>query len=288
VVVNSESGKSFTLNRQKHVYSIGACDPFQKPAGNVSCHIEPTSQTSHLFGHLVHKYRVTMVCSVLPKSTITGEIWAASDMPAPPSPGYLDGNAASLEAEMSKIKGMPLAYKLDYQNTPAGDIKVESYPTEINEDTLEASVFSIPSDFHKGETRVASGMPSTGFPLGDGMPLDGMSAVTDEMATGSSDSSPVAGLLGGGGGGGDMSSMLGNMSPAELQKLLGSLQGGGGGSSALSGMSGDQLQQMLGSLQGAGGGLGGGGGGGGLSDMVNPQMLQQLSAMMNSMTDDDE
>jgi hypothetical protein len=289
VVVNSESGKSFTLNRQTMAYSVGPYDPFQQAAGDVTCKITPSHQTQSLLGYTVEGYNVAMTSSVLPKAEISGEIWAAPSLPTPPSPDYTGGPAAAVQDQMEKIEGMPLAYTIMYRNTPAGDIRVDSYATSISENNLTAATFQIPSEFHQGVTRMATKNPTTGFPLGDGMPLDSMSAVTSAMATGDDGGGDAgAGMLGGAGGG-NMSQMLSNMSPQEMQQLMSMAQGmggagaGGGGADALSGMSPAQLQQMMSAV----GGGSGGGGGGDMSSMINPQMLQQLSGEMQSLLNDD-
>lgn len=291
VVVNAESGKSFTLNRQTMAYSIGPYDPFQQAAGGVTCRITPSHETHSLLGYRLQAYNVEMTSSVLPKSQIDGQIWAAPDLPTPPSAGYSGGPAAAVQDQMDKIKGMPLAYTIIYHDTPAGDIKIESYATSIKENDLSATTFEIPSEFHKGQTRMAMKTPSSGFPLGDGMPLDSMNPVTSAMATG--DAADGAGMMGGAGGG-DASQMLSNMSPQEMQALMSMAQGmgggmggsGGGGADGLSGMSPAQLQQMLSAL-GGGGSSGGGGDAGGMSSMINPQMLQQLNGEMQSLLNDD-
>lgn len=318
VIINAKAGHALTIDNVKKRYSIGPYDPFQKAAGNMTCHIEPTSETAGMLGYIVHKYAVTMTATVLSKATITGEIWATTGLPTPPDPGYLTGNAVEFQTEMAKIKGMPLAYKLTYANTPAGDISVVSYATSIKNDKLSEADFEVPDGYQRGSTRVATGMPSAGFPLGDGMPLDSNSPVTDQMATGNGPA--VAGNLGGGTG--DLSKLLGNMSPQQMQQLMGSLGGGGGAGSAdagaLGGMSPQVLQQLLGSLGGGlggsgggagsadGGGLGGmspqvlqqllgslggmsgGSGGGDSSSLISPQMLQQLSGLMQQLNDSDQ
>lgn len=287
VVVNSESGKSFTLNRQTMAYSIGPYDPFQKAAGDMTCRVRATGRTGNYLGHRVEIYEMAMTSSVLPKSTISGEIWAAPDMPTPPSPGYTSGPAAAFQSQMDKVKGMPLVYNVVYHNTPAGDIKVNSYATEIHEKQLSMADFSIPDGFHKGATRMATKSPSAGMPLGDGMPLDSMSAVTSAMATGdmgAAGGGDMSAMLGGAGGG-DMSSMLKGMSPEQMQQLMQMAQGmggagGGGDMSGMSGMSPQMLQQMMGGS--------GGSGGGDMSSMINPQMLQQLSSQLQSLMSDDQ
>lgn len=285
VVVNAESGRSFTLNRNTKTYSVGPYDPFQQAAGQMTCRIRATQRKASLLGYPVDIYEMSMTSSVLPKSEISGEIWAAPGLPTPPVPGYTTGNAAGFQSEMSKIKGMPLAYTVVYHNTPAGDIKVVSYATKIDDQPIEAADFTIPSDFHRGTTRMATKTPSTGYPLGDGMPLDSMNAVTSAMATGSGGGGDISGMTGGGAGGGDMSQMLSGMSPEELQKLLAMAQGmsgGSGGESGMGGVSPQQLQEMMKGMSG-----GGGGSAGDTSGMMNPQMLQQLNAEMQSLMNDD-
>jgi hypothetical protein len=301
VVVNADSGKSFTLDRQTHKYSIGMYNPFQKAAGDFSCQITPTAETQTMLGHTVRRYLLTMKSSVLPKSDITGEMWAAPDLPTPPSADYGSGPAGDFGSEMSKVKGMPLGYQILFKNTPAGDIRVVSYATEIDTTTLSASVFKIPDDFQKGTTQTAESVPSTGFPLGDGMPLDGMGPVTDQMATGGGDS-PVntQQMMGGmptgdmqkmlgsmGGGSGSAAGGLGGMSAADLQKMLGSMGGGsGGGGDALGGMSTADLQKMIAGMTGGSEGLGGGGGADDGGD--SGQSMQQLSSELQSLMSQDQ
>ncbi|BDI31164.1 hypothetical protein CCAX7_32150 [Capsulimonas corticalis] len=351
-VVNAESGNQFTLNRQTLSYSIGPYDPFQKAAGSMTCSITPTSQTQQMLGHPVRRYAVTLTSSVLPNSPIAGEIWAASDLPTPPAGGFIDGPAAMLQSEMSKIKGMPLAYRLVYRNTQAGDITITSYATQIKQDTLAATAFMIPSSYHKGTTRTDTVTPSTGFPLGDGMPLDSMTPVTDDVATGQAapeqNLSPQSLGLGGGnplqalglGGANPMQALgqggvnpmqalsiggtnplqalgLGGSNPMQALTNLGGSNpmqalglGGGNSGQALSGMSGAGLQKLLSSLGGLGVGssnqgllgvspgdlsqlMGAAGSGDstGIGDIAgmlpSPQALQQLSAQMNSLLDED-
>ncbi|MCW3061913.1 MAG: hypothetical protein JWQ02_3734 [Capsulimonas sp.] len=266
-VINADSGNQFTLNRQTQAYSVGPYDPFQKAAGTMTCTITPTDQTQSMLGRTVRRYAVTMTSSVLPSSAIQGEIWAAPDLPTPPVPGFTDGTAAAMQAEMSKVKGMPLAYRLVYHNTPAGDITLTSYATQIREDTLTASTFTIPSSYHKGMTRTDTGMPSTGFPLGDGMPLDSMTAVTDDVATGKAlpGSGQSLQARGGLGGANPMQALssLGGSNPMQALGLGGGnpmqalgLGGGTNGAGALGGVSPAALQQLVAAFSGSGAGTG--------------------------------
>ncbi len=181
VIVNSTSGHAVTMNRLTHKYSIGPYNPFQKAVGDATCTISPTSDTSTLLGYRVRCYDVSMTSSLLPHSNIAGEIWAAPDLPSPPDPGYVSGPAVGFQQEMDRIRGMPLAYSLVFSNTPAGDIRVTSTATSVHRNTLSTADFLIPSDYARGATQSPSLMPSTGYPLGDGMPLDSLSAVTSEM-----------------------------------------------------------------------------------------------------------
>jgi hypothetical protein len=212
ILVNSESGNQVTMNNLTHTYSIGPYNPFQKAAGDMTVHIYPTSQKASMLGHIVDRYMITMTSSILPKSQIGGDMWSAPDLPTPPSMGYTGGIAAGFQSEMSKVKGMPLAFRLVYTNTEAGDISVMSYATSISTSPIELSEFRIPDDFHKGEVQTATVTPSAGYPLGDGLPLDSSSAVTDDMI----------------GAGNDSSGATGGLSPGALQGLLGGMSGGGG------------------------------------------------------------
>jgi hypothetical protein len=232
ILVNSESGNQVTMNNLTHTYSIGPYNPFQKAAGDMTVHIYPTSQKASMLGHTVVRYMITMTSSILPKSQIGGDMWAAPDMPTPPSMGYTGGFAGGFQSEMSKVKGMPLAFRLVYTNTEAGDRSVMSYATSINSSPIELSEFRIPDDFHKGNVQTATITPSAGYPLGDGLPLDSTSPVTDDMI-----------------GAGDDGSGAGGVSSGALQGLLGGLGGSGGqggsGAGDAAGMVSPQMLQQL-------------------------------------------
>jgi hypothetical protein len=261
ILVNSVTGNEVTMNNQTHTYSIGPYDPFQKAAGNITCVIQPTSQRATMLGHVVNRYLVTMTSSVLPKSQISGDIWSAPDLPTPPSIGYSGGLAAGFESQMSKVKGMPLAYRLLYTNTPCGNISVMSYATSIDTALIPYETFRIPDSFHKGTVQTATVTPSAGFPLGDGVPLDSSGPVTDDMI----------GL-----GGGDSS---------DLSGLLGSMSGGGSG-----GMSASALSGLLGAAGGQSGGTASAGTGAAassLGNLINPQMLKQLQQELQALTSGD-
>ena len=232
ILVNSVNGNQVTMNNLSHTYSIGTYNPFQKAAGNMTMQITPTSQTATMLGHTVDRYLISMTSSILPKSRIYGDLWAAPDMPTPPAAGYTGGMAAGFEQQMSQVRGMPLAFRMMYTNTGCGNISVLSYATSINPSTLPMSDFRIPDGFHKGVVQTATVTPSAGYPLGDGLPLDSTSPVTDDML--------------GGSGGGD----------AGLQGLLGGMTGQSGlsaGDSISPGML-KQLQSELKQLQDMGSG----------------------------------
>jgi hypothetical protein len=289
VVVNGATGHALTINHQTHQYTVERYNPFQASAGTFTCRITPTSETAPMFGHIVRRYMIALTSSVLPKSQISGEIWAAPDLPTPPSAGFTDGMGAMFQSEMAKVKGMPLAYKLIYRNTPEGDITVTSYATGVEEEPLMASVFQAPPGYQSGATRTATAIPSAGFPLGDGMPLDSVAQVTSEMALGNSQ--PTA-----------------DQGPIDLNKLIasasnsGATQGSGradeqGMSQALSGLSGGNASRLPNGMSSAdiskllssftGSQMPSGAGGDDLSSLLNPQMLQQLNTELQSLLNDD-
>lgn len=256
VIINTSSGHSATINRQTQTYAIGAYDPVQKTAGQIACRIEPAGKTSMILGHKVDGYSVTLTLSVLPNCPVTGVIWAAPDLPTPPPSGFTGPVSAGFEAQMAKVKGLPLSYQIDFKNTPAGDISIESNAVSISDAPLTAAVFDIPSGYHQGKVQTATAMPSAGMPLGDGMPLDTIGGVSGDVASG----------------GGDAGG-LGAVSASSLQQLLGSLGGSGGTQ-----ISPQQLNQALGMLGQSGGSNSGG----------SPVNLQQLSTMLNSLLNGDE
>ncbi len=273
VVANGVSGQQFTLDKATHKFSLGAYDPFQKVAGSFGFQITPTGVTTTMLGHTVQKYAIAMTSSVLSKSAISGELWAAPDLPAPPASKFASGSvAAGFGAQMAKVRGLPLAYTLTYSGTPMGDYSVSSMPTSISENPLSASVFRIPSDYSQGAVQTGQQMPSAGFPLGDGMPLD--------MGSASGLASSALGLNSGvdaNSGGVDASAL----SSGSVQQLLGSLGG------------------LLGSL--AGSSLGGNTGAAStpsagatgidtssLGNLISPQMIQQMTSQLQSLLGSDD
>ncbi|HEX5323086.1 MAG TPA: hypothetical protein VFW40_04815, partial [Capsulimonadaceae bacterium] len=290
LVVNSATGRALTINHQTHQYSVGAYDPFQASAGSFTCRITPTSESAPMLGHTVRRYLIEMTSSVLPKSQISGEIWAAPDLPTPPMTDLTSGAGVVFQKEMAKVKGMPLAYKLLYRNTPAGDIAVTSYATSLRDAPLMASVFQAPAGYRPGSTRTATNSPSAGFPLGDGMPLDSLSQVTNEMALGQSPSPADQGpidlnkLIASASSGGTSES-YGQPDGQGMSQALSGLTGGGNSGQRLGGMSSGEISQLLNSF--TGGQTAAGGSGGDMSSLLNPQMLQQLNAELQSLLNDD-
>lgn len=262
VIINTASAHTATINRQAQTYAIGPYDPFQKAAGDVTCEIRPTGQTTNILGYRADGYAITLHLSVLPNSPVTGMIWATQELPAPPPTGFTGPVSKRFEEEFAKVKGMPLSYKIGFENTAAGNIDIESNAVSISDAPLSAEVFEIPSSFHEGKVQTATAMPTAGIPLGDGMPLDTVGAIGSDVA-----SDP------GGAGAGS------GISDQALQQLLGQL--GGGSGSAGSGVSAQQLNQLLSQMGGSGGGSGSGSGLGNVN-------IGQLSQMMNSLLNGDD
>lgn len=291
LVVNSASGDALTINRLTHRYSVGPYDPFSSSSGSFTCHISPTDEHATMFGQTVRRYLVTLTSSVLPNSPISGEIWAAPNLPTPPEAGFAGGSGAMFQAEMSKVKGMPLAYKLIYKNTPAGDITVTSYATSLEKTTLSAAAFRAPAGYEPGRVQTASSMPSTGFPLGDGLPLDSLAPVTNEMALGQSHEADDDGAI-------DLNKLIASANGGETSggESAGAEQSAGGLGQMLQGMAGadsgqlpsgvssGDLSQLLAGL--SGGDMPAGMSAGDLQNLLNPQMLQQLRAELNSLLND--
>ena len=264
------SGQQFTLDKATHKFSLGAYDPFQKTAGSFGFQITPTGVTTTMLGHTVQKYAIAMTSSVLSKSAISGELWAAPDLPAPPSAKYASGSvAAGFGAQMAKVRGLPLAYTLNYGGTPMGNISVSSMPTSISENPLSASVFRIPSDYSQGAVQTGQQMPSAGFPLGDGMPLDTGSA--SGMA--SSALGLIPGASADGSGGVDASAL----SSGSAQQLLGSLSG------LLGSLAGSSLGGGTGTEPTPGAGTTGGIDTSNLGNLISPQMIQQMTSQLQSL-----
>jgi len=291
MVVDSATGHAMTINHQTHQYSVGQYNPFQASAGTFTCRISPTTETAPMLGHTVRRYLIALTSSVLPKSQISGEIWAAPGLLTPPAAGFTDGMGAMFQSEMAKVKGMPLAYKLVYRNTPAGDITVTSFATSLQESPLMASVFQAPASYRPGATQTATAMPSAGFPLGDGMPLDSMAQVTSEMALGNSQSPADQGPI-------DLNKLMSSMSNDSSDQSYSGSAGQGTGQAdmglpgvnagqMLSGMSSADIAKLLNSFTGGSGQIPSSADGSNLSSILNPQVLQQLNAELQSLLNDD-
>lgn len=291
LVVNSASGDALTIDRVTHRYSVGPYDPFQASSGSFTCHITPTDEHATLLGQPVRRYIVAMTSSVLPHSPISGEIWAAPNLPTPPDAGFAGGAGAMFQAEMAKVQGMPLAYRLVYKDTPAGDISVTSYATSIAKTALSEEAFRAPQGYEQGRVQTASGTPSAGFPLGDGLPLDSLAPVTNEMALGQShvataDQGPIDlnKLIAGANSGESGASGPSDSSASGLGQMLQGMAGSDSGQ-APGGVSPGDLGQLLSSL--SGGDMPAGMSAGDLQNLVNPQMLRQLQAELQSLLNDD-
>jgi hypothetical protein len=83
----------------------------------------------------------------MPGSLISGDIWAAPDLPQPSVSVLSAGPVASLQSQWKKIKGMPLQVLMTISGSPVGNTTVKVTTQAISTRPLPASVFAIPAGY---------------------------------------------------------------------------------------------------------------------------------------------
>lgn len=159
VIVDSASGKMISLNRVSHTYST---QPIKARAGNgMKVSLKPTGKTKTILGHLCHDYKLTMTSpSASGAMNITGDVWAAPDLPhlnAPPLSS--NGPGAAIAAQWSKIAGMPLQAVMTIGGSPVGKTTIRTTVRSVSMMPLPASVFAIPAGYRPGPAGMLPGMP---------------------------------------------------------------------------------------------------------------------------------
>ncbi len=151
VIVNKGSGQVTTLNRIAHTYSTQSyAAVYGRKQQGVTASVTPTGKTKTILGHSCRDYRLTMTSPALQGGQISGDLWAATDLPRPPIPTMAGGAGAALSGQWSKISGMPLVMTLVVSGSPAGKTTVTSRATAISTTPIPASAFAVPAGYKPG------------------------------------------------------------------------------------------------------------------------------------------
>lgn len=158
VIVDSAARRMITLNRVSHTYSTQPINASAVRGAKVS--LKPTGKTKTILGHLCRDYKLSMT-SASPSGpmTITGDIWAAPDLPRlPASPLGSSGPAAAMAAQWSKVNGMPLQAVMVIGGSPIGRTTVRTMVRSVSMMPVPASVFAIPAGYRPGPAGMMPGM----------------------------------------------------------------------------------------------------------------------------------
>lgn len=164
VIVDQASGKVTTLNRISHTYSTQPLSRSVNQAKNVQSTVKSTGRTKVILGHLCRDYRVSLLSAVGGASMkISGDIWAAPDLPRPAIAGA--GPLGALQGQWSKMSGMPLLTTLTSTGSAAGATTIRVAAQSVSKTPIPASTFTVPSGYKLGP---AYASPMMGGGMGAG------------------------------------------------------------------------------------------------------------------------
>lgn len=150
VIVDSAAGKMISLNRVAHTYSTQSLSA--KAGHGMKVSLKDTGKTKKILGHLCHDYKLNMTSpSASGAMTITGDVWAAPDLPrlaAPPLGN--NGPAAAIAAQWGKISGLPLQTVMVIGGSPMGKTTVRTVARSVSTTPVPASLFAIPAGYKPG------------------------------------------------------------------------------------------------------------------------------------------
>ncbi|BDI33267.1 hypothetical protein CCAX7_53180 [Capsulimonas corticalis] len=162
VLLDSVAKTLTTLSRESHTYTTRPYDPAKAQAASAgtSATITPAGDSKKLLGHVARHYKLTITTTSGPMAgtPIHGEVWAAPDLPQPPSLP-MPGPAGVLQSQLKKIKGFPLLTVIAIPNSPTGPITVKTVINSVSSATLPASTFAIPAGYKKSAPGAGVGMP---------------------------------------------------------------------------------------------------------------------------------
>lgn len=163
IIADLGANKVYTLNRGAHTYSA---QPYSAMAGRASgkgmnASLMATGKTKKILGHVCRSYHLSLTSASMPGSIISGDIWAAPDLPQPFASVLSAGPLAALQSQWKKIKGMPLQVLVTVSGSPVGNTTVKMTTRAISTGPLPASVFAIPTGYKPvapGANRSMGGM----------------------------------------------------------------------------------------------------------------------------------
>lgn len=122
-------------------------------------HVTPTGKTMMILGHVARLSKMTSENAAQGIKTV-GEIWAATDIPAPKSNPFAAQMGGVNMAEIAKIKGFPMKFKLTTTGGYTGKMTVSGVVTALSTKPLPSKTFAIPTGYRPG---------GPAFPMGSGM-----------------------------------------------------------------------------------------------------------------------
>ena len=155
-LADSKAHTMTMLNPATHQYSTSTFDPAGSAVAATQAQVTKTSKVKSLLGHPSTLYHV--VLQNLPGAgTAKADVWAANDLPQPPSLAA-NGPAAALMSAFHKIHGMPLLVTV-VANTPYGAVTVTSTVKSLVVAPISASEFRIPAGYKAAPAGAGVGGP---------------------------------------------------------------------------------------------------------------------------------
>jgi len=148
-IINTTEHKALSFDRASHTYMGEDFNPKLPPAGTPmpKVSVKDTGKSATLLGHPVHIWSVSVMPPQGPGS-LTGEIWAAKDIPSPPFDPLTKNPGSPLQAEMKKVSGYPVKVVL-HMKGPNGTSTMTQVATAISTQSVPASAFAVPSGYKK-------------------------------------------------------------------------------------------------------------------------------------------
>jgi len=122
-------------------------------------HITPTGKTMVILSHVARLSKMTSVNTAQGVTTV-GEIWSAPDVPALKSNPFAAQMGGMSMAEIAKIKGFPMKFKLTTTGGYTGKMTISGVVTSLSTTPLPSRTFAIPTGYRVG---------GPVFPMGGGM-----------------------------------------------------------------------------------------------------------------------
>ncbi len=160
-IVDQAAGKMTMINRTSHTYSTQPLGGVAARAKSAAASVKATGKTKVILGHLCRDYHLSVTTPSMPGGSISGDVWAAADLPRLPVSALSGGPTAALTSQWSKIAGMPLQMTLTVTGSPAGNTVVRTVATQVRTTPIPASVFAVPAGYQPG--------PAYGNPMMGGM-----------------------------------------------------------------------------------------------------------------------